>query len=291
MLKQAVKRGISSSLGRVLAGDPGTRVVVLCYHSIDPSLPFASASPALFRAQLEWLAGSCEVVRLSDVPALARTGGRTRPAVAVTFDDGYADNHTHALPLLEATGVPATFFLTAGFVEGDPAVVARMAAIRAVPRDQVVALDWAQARELAAAGHELGAHTWSHALLSALGSEDVASELARSKSAIEEKAGVEVRSFAYPFGKPGRHFDEDTKRLVAAAGYDIAAAVLFRGIRPTDSPLAIPRFFVAQDDVETLAAKVGGRWDWLGVWQERAPRWAARAISPADFRDPAPGTS
>ena len=291
MLKHAVKRGLSSSVGRLLAGDPSNRVVVLCYHSIDPSLPFASASPELFRAQLEWLTETCDVVRLRDVPELVRTGGRSRPAVAVTFDDGYADNHTRALPLLEAAGAPATFFLTAGFVDRDPAVVARMAAIRGVPRDRVAALDWAQARELSSAGHELGGHTWSHALLSSLADEDVTSELTRSKTWIEEKTGVEVRSFAYPFGKPGRHFGAQTERLVADAGYDVAAAVLFRGIRTTDSRLALPRFFVAQDDVETLAAKVTGRWDWLGIWQERSPRWAARAVSPADFRDPAPRTS
>ena len=155
----------------------------------------------------------------------------------------------------------------------------------------MVALDWAQARELAAAGHELGGHTWSHPLLSSLAPEDVTSELTRSKAWIEEQAGVEVRSFAYPFGKRGRHFDAETERLVAAAGYDLAAAVLFRGARSTDSRLAVPRFFVAGDDVETLAAKVTGRWDWLGIWQERSPRWAARAVSPADFRDPAPRAS
>lgn len=287
MLKHAVKRGVSSSLGRLLAGDPSGRVVVLCYHSIHPSASFASASPELFAAHLEWLTAFCDVVRLHDVPALRREAGRSRPAVAVTFDDGYADNHTHALPLLEAAGVPATFFLTAGFLAGDPEVVARMAAIR---REPVAALDWAQARELASAGHELGSHTWTHALLSALDSDDVASELVRSRATIEERTGFEVRSFAYPFGKPGRHFRPETARLVAAAGYELAAAVLFRGVRPADSPLALPRFFVARDDVETLAAKVAGRWDWLGIWQERSPRWAARVLSPADFRDPVAGT-
>jgi hypothetical protein len=47
----------------------------------------------------------------------------------------------------------------------------------------------------------------------------------------------------------------------------------------------IPRFFPTQDDVEILAEKVDGRWDWLGHWQERAPEWLARRVSPADFRD------
>jgi hypothetical protein len=61
-------------------------------------------------------------------------------------------------------------------------------------------------------------------------------------------------------------------------------AVLFRQVRPTDDVYAIPRFFIAHDSVEELAAKVRGDWDFLVIWQERAPTWLARLISPADFR-------
>ena len=93
-----------------------------------------------------------------------------------------------------------------------------------------------------------------------------------------------MTEFAYPFGKPGRHFTPTTIRLVADAGYAVGAAVLFRTVRSGDDRLALPRFFVTGDDVETLAAKVGGAWDWLGLVQERMPEWVARRVSPADFR-------
>ena len=63
-----------------------------------------------------------------------------------------------------------------------------------------------------------------------------------------------------------------------------AAAVLFRAARAADSPLALPRFFATRDSVEQIAAKVRGDWDYLGVWQEHAPRPLAKLVSPQDFR-------
>ena len=262
---------------------------MLCYHSIHPSLPFASASPALFRAQLDWLTTNCDVVRLADVGALARDETRSRPAVALTFDDGYRDNHEHALPALDEFGAHATFFVTVGLVERDPQVIARLARIRGTPPEDVTAVTWPEARELVAAGQEIGSHTWSHPVLADLDTASAREELERSKAVLEDQLQIPVTSLGYPFGKPGRHFTRETESLVRKAGYARAAAVLFRPVRERDSDLAIPRFFATQDDVETLAAKVLGRWDWLGAWQERAPGWLARRVSPADYRDPDPG--
>jgi peptidoglycan/xylan/chitin deacetylase (PgdA/CDA1 family) len=286
LLKSALKRRATSTIGRLTAGDASRRAVVLCYHSIHPSLPFASASPELFRSHLEWLSEHCDIVGFTDIPRLARSpGALSRPAVALTFDDGYRDNHTHALPLLEAAGARATFFVTAGLLERDSDVVARMAALRKASVPEVEGMSWAEARELVAAGHEVGSHTWSHPVLAMLGAEEAKDELRRSKSAIEEKLERTVTSMAYPFGKPNRHFTAETERLVGETGHTSAAAVLFRRVLGRDSPLRIPRFFATQDSIDVLAGKVRGRWDWLGAWQEHAPRWVARHVSPADYRD------
>jgi peptidoglycan/xylan/chitin deacetylase (PgdA/CDA1 family) len=130
---------------------------------------------------------------------------------------------------------------------------------------------------------EFGCHTWSHPNLGRLHPHQVRAELSRSKSVIEHQLGEQVRLFAYPFGKPRRHFTGTTRDIVAQLGYARAAAVSFRAVNERDDPLAIPRFFVTNDDVDTLAAKVGGAWDWLGVWHEHGPLWMARLVSPADF--------
>jgi hypothetical protein len=91
--------------------------IVLLYHRIaaverDPQR--LCVSPGRFAEQLDALREGGDVVPLGEV-----FGGRGRPRVAVTFDDGYVDNLTAALPALRSAGVPATFFITAGMVGSD----------------------------------------------------------------------------------------------------------------------------------------------------------------------------
>lgn len=271
------------TLGRLTTSSRG-RIVILCYHSIHPRLSFASATPDEFAGHLEWLRGHCDVVPLNQVAQAEDRRGRDRPLVAITFDDGYEDNYTHALPLLEEHACPATFFVTVGLVDGDHSAADRIASVRQVPTSEIRPLSWGQVAELRSAGHSVGAHTWSHPNLGRLAEPEVRSELGRSKARLEEQLGAVVDQFAYPFGKRGPHFSSSTMELVAAEGYALAVSVLFRAVRKGDSRLALPRFFVARDSVETLAAKVYGRWDWLGLWQEHVPQGIARIVSPADFR-------
>jgi len=87
-------------------------VVVLCYHRVAfiPSDPHLLAvSPDNFRSHMKYLKQNFQVVRFEDDWSRMR-----RPAIAVTFDDGYADNAFEALPTLEALEIPATFFISTG---------------------------------------------------------------------------------------------------------------------------------------------------------------------------------
>ncbi|HEY6006583.1 MAG TPA: polysaccharide deacetylase family protein [Anaeromyxobacter sp.] len=103
----------------------GARVLVLAYHRVTPefaeaareALPSLVVSAATLRRHLEQVARTHEVVSLADaVRVLAEPRGTVRRDVAaVTFDDGYADNHDVALPVLSALRVPATLFVATGF--------------------------------------------------------------------------------------------------------------------------------------------------------------------------------
>jgi len=95
--------------------------IALAYHRIgDPGqsqLDHAlwSANAEVFEAQVRFLGAHADVVRVRELAdALAQRGTR---AVAITFDDGYRDNHDVALPILRARGVPATFFVSTDFID------------------------------------------------------------------------------------------------------------------------------------------------------------------------------
>src|SRR5687768_2534006 len=101
----------------------GGRLLILCWHNIEPTWSFpgtsAEAGRRGFERQVRFLRRWANVVPLR--PALADlVEGRPLPprAVALTFDDGYLDNYTVASPILRAAGLPATFFLVPGFLSG-----------------------------------------------------------------------------------------------------------------------------------------------------------------------------
>jgi peptidoglycan/xylan/chitin deacetylase (PgdA/CDA1 family) len=281
--RERAKRACAASLGRV-APRQANRVVGLCYHSIDPSASYSSASPQLFERQLAWIAEHCDVIPMREMISAAKEGERERPTVAISFDDGYADNYEFAVPLLLKYEMSATFFVTAGFIARDEAVVRRLESLRAIPSGQLRPLDWCQLSEMRAAGFEIGSHTFSHPNLIRLSRDEVTRELTQSRDVIEEGIAEPVDLLAYPFGKPRRNFNADTAQVAREAGYSSGASVLFRACSAEDDPFSVPRFFVTRDSVDDLVAKVKGYWDYLGKWQEHSPIWVARLVSPQDFR-------
>lgn len=262
---------------------PHERVVVLCYHSVHPDKHFASATPARFEEHLAWLQEHCDVIAFEQALGRARQGGGKRPAVAITFDDGYADNHEYAFPILANRSLTADFFLTVGLLEGDPLVLKRFVEERAATHDEISALTWTAVEEMRQSGMRFHSHTWSHPNLACLDDQTAAVELRRSKEHLEDRLGQQMTCIAYPYGKPRRHLSQRTIELAARSGYRYAAAVMFRCVRPTDHPLSLPRFYVVNDSVADLSAKVLGQLDGIGWWQERSPTWAGRVISPEDF--------
>jgi peptidoglycan/xylan/chitin deacetylase (PgdA/CDA1 family) len=109
-----VKRAVASSWGWKAVGlavrTPG--VTVLMYHRISgtdhrlPGLPVE-----VFAGQMRWLRDRCDPVRPEQLVERAERPNRARPAVLVTFDDGYRDYHDLAYPILKKLDIPATVFL------------------------------------------------------------------------------------------------------------------------------------------------------------------------------------
>jgi peptidoglycan/xylan/chitin deacetylase (PgdA/CDA1 family) len=262
---------------RVLSPRLSSRVIVLCYHSVHPTRPLASARPESFERHLMWLTDHCAVIPFSKIVLeAAKRDERDRPLVAITFDDGYADNYECAFPLLHKYGVPATFFLTVGFIEHDPAAMARFRGFVQGDPEGMRALGWSQVREMRQAGMEFGAHTCTHPNLARLDRAAAEVELRRSKAIMEERLGERITLTAYPFGKPRRHFTAETMEIVSKVGYDYAAAIMFQSVSPSHSRYAVPRFYVTGDSLRTLQEKIAGAWDLLGLWHGKVPAFLQR---------------
>jgi peptidoglycan/xylan/chitin deacetylase (PgdA/CDA1 family) len=279
MREQRVKRRFETIVAKSAYGRRAGRTVVLCYHSVHPSKRFASATPRLFKRQIEWLQEHCEIVTYDSIPRLSSPSNRRKPIVAITFDDGYEDNYTYALPILLAHQIPATIFVTTGLIDGDPRIIRRFSRLWRASDDDVRGLSWTQVAEMREAGLEIGAHTHSHPNLFRIEESKVLEEIGNSKTKLEDHLEQPVRLFAYPFGKPRQHLSGRTIDLVARLGFESAATICYRGARPSDDPLSIPRFPVAKDSVQVLSSKVYGQLDVIGLWQERAPLWLSRLVS------------
>lgn len=278
-----LRRFVKNSLYRIPSPRKRGRVVVLCYHSIDAKKHFASATFTEFKDHLDWLKDNVDVIRFEDVVPRVRLGGLSRPAVAITFDDGYQDNYEFAFPALVERGMSATFFLTMGLLERDPAVLERFKTLRQSTDDEIAPLDWGQVREMKEQGMSFGSHTWSHPNLANVTDQVALDEFRSSKLRLEERLGDVVNSVAYPFGKPRRQLNGQTLELAREAGYRLGGSILTRAVRPKDDPLAVPRIFITKDSVRGLMAKVTGRLDVIGNYEERVPLALAKKISPEDF--------
>lgn len=279
LVPTSAKRRVQSALTTIppIPFRSRRRAAVLCYHSVHPQNGDAGTRPDAFEEQMRWLKAQCDIVAFSEILGRTQRADLTRPVVAVTFDDGFADNHAFALPILVRHEIPATFFIATGLIDRDPDVLER------TPwdgwRQEGSTLSWAQVRQIRNAGMEIGAHGHSHVPLARLDDETAWFELVTSKRTLEERLEEEVVSIAYPYGRPRRHFSPATIALAARAGFSRGAIVLHRRVLKSDDPLTIPRFAISDDPLAMVRAKILGSFDVMGLWQERAPLWAVRIVA------------
>jgi peptidoglycan/xylan/chitin deacetylase (PgdA/CDA1 family) len=183
------------------------------YHEIadeaSTSSPLAVA-PDVFASHLGYLReAGFSTLTAGELAAFLADGTGELPErpVVLTFDDGYGDFHTEALPVMKQHGFTGTLFQTTGWV-GKEGEAKRM-------------LNWRELSEIEQAGVEIGAHTVRHPQLDQLAEKDLREELYISKSVLEDHLGRAVPGLAYPFGYSSRRVRDVAREL----GYSYAYAV------------------------------------------------------------------
>jgi peptidoglycan/xylan/chitin deacetylase (PgdA/CDA1 family) len=190
----------------------------------------------------------------------AERRGAAEGLVGLTFDDGYADFVEHAVPVLARHGVTATLYVVAGLLGGENAWD---------DGPRLGLLDADGVRAVAAAGHEVGSHTLTHADLRGADPATLAHEVEESRRVLEGVLQADVPGFCYPWGR----FDAAAAEAVREAGYDHACVT---GDHLPGDRFTVPRAYVAPGDAapQLLAKLARYRWRMRGV-----PRPGLRAAT------------
>jgi len=232
---------------------PG-QVPVLMYHALSAARTSGfhrwTLSADRLRSHLDFL--SREGYRSVTVGGLQDCYRRGGPApdeklVALTFDDAYADFHDVALPLLLSYGLTGTLFVPTGYVGG------RSGWMHGDGEGERTILSWAGLAEIAGCGIEIGAHSHTHPQMDRLPAAEMARQAAQPKAELEDRLGLPVATFAYPYGR----YDRRVRDAVAAAGYRGACTMNSWAATAGSHALELPRTAVLHYmDAEMLAAEL-----------------------------------
>jgi peptidoglycan/xylan/chitin deacetylase (PgdA/CDA1 family) len=249
------------------------------YHRVKNSKFFdqLSVSPARFEMHMAFLKKNYRVISLPS--AIKELSGSTspRPGVVVTFDDGYLDNLSHALPVLKKYQIPATIFITTYFCEQT------VRHSRYAAESGRLHLTWKEVDQLLKVpGITIGSHTLSHPYLSRLGNEESWQEISDSRQIIQSRIGLAAQYFCYPSGDYG--IREITN--VLKAGYTAAVTVTPGVNRLTTPLLELRRTEINdKDDINTLCMKLSGAFDPIHQLIHWKRKWNMAVFRTTDNKD------
>lgn len=245
----------------LFSGPPGIRI--LMYHRVEPNddpkqYDQLNVPPEQFDKQMALLAKHYNVITLEQAINLLKSGvddAEGKPKIVITFDDGYLDNITHALTILENHQLPAIIFITTQFAEQ------QLTHPKYKERKEPQHLTWKQVNRLS--NHPLisiGSHTNTHPFLSEIEDEQSKTEIVDSKKLIEDHIQKPIQFFCYPSGNYAAReinfLEQSTYR---------AAVTVKPGSNSIDTPIYELRRteVTAKDTPIELRKKLAGAYDFL----------------------------
>lgn len=242
---------VIEALGRIVGRSPRAKCIVLAYHSVSDN------ERALFASQMDTLLRIAKPVH-ANIKSLPNDGGRY---ASVTFDDGFENIYTNALPELKKRGIPSTLFIVSDFLGqsrawehrgGDDTRQERVMTeeqLRKIPNELVL----------------IGSHTMTHPYLPKASVEQMYEELRGSRLKLEKMVNCPVKLFSFPYGA----FTEEVVATCREAQYDRVFT-------------ALPVFAFAKPD-EFVTGRVGtSPTDWPIEFRLRlagAYRWLPQAFA------------
>jgi len=219
-----------------------TPVPIVLYHSVSeragPAYAAWNTTPAQLADHLDMMLdrGFTPISLASLVEAISNARSLPERPAVVTFDDGLADFIDGALPVLVDRHVPATLFVTTAYVGRTSEWLSPLG------EGQRPMLSWAQLRELVHEGISIGSHARTHRPLDELSPREVMTEVATSRTELEDELQVPVDLFAYPHG----YHSDAIKAVVARSGYSAACAVRNAISSTRDDVMALSRVMIQQ---------------------------------------------
>ena len=239
-LKEVIGRA-AGAMG-LYARDFRSKMIIVAFHHVNDELheDGLTCRSAKFQEFCAFFREHFEVRSLSEQIDGCQSGKDMGGTLSITFDDGYLDNFEVAAPILRKFGMPATIFVTSGFI-GSQTVAPWDRGLEVPPGW----MTWDQLRSLVSQGFEIGCHTDSHLDMGTADARAVQADLALSKHKLQRELLVPVRLFAYPFG--GRaHISGRSRELVREAGFACCVSCC-GGINTTRSdPFNLNRIAIAE---------------------------------------------
>jgi peptidoglycan/xylan/chitin deacetylase (PgdA/CDA1 family) len=220
------------------------KIPILLYHSVSetsaPTFRRWVVSPIVFENQMFYLfKQGYTPLTVSEFVLLQNNPDKKRPLkpVVITFDDGFEDFYTHAVPILDKFNFASTLYVTTAYL-------GKMSEwLRSEGEGNRPMLHPEQVKKLPHHRVEIGAHTHTHPQLDLLDLQTAKAEIQKSKTILEGLLQTRLLSFAYPHG----YYSNEVRQLVMALGFKSACGVKEAISNWQDDSLTLSRIIISNE--------------------------------------------
>ncbi|WP_411170201.1 polysaccharide deacetylase family protein [Clostridium sp. MB05] len=210
------------------------RIPILMYHSIADTDPNNNLLVPIsqFEGQVKWLKeNGFTPMLLEDVVEAFNTGKVPEKPVAITFDDGYADNYTEAYRILKEHGMKATFFIITDKTDVDGWY-----------------MNSNMLKEMHKDGMGIENHTSRHIEFTKISREDKIAIIKEGINTLKEKVGVDSKFVCYPVGR----YDDETIEVEKELGIKAAVTTEVGIAKASDGMYSLKRIRMSPMDIEAF---------------------------------------